>query len=176
MQKCKQDPISRTKGKLRRLLAGGESSTPIDQAPAVSNHGHTQLDPSSAQAPPVVELPPSNHIHDDARTGRPAVAIPIGKPSIPTFQNPGPSQLGASSAQFLEAAPPTLEAVNQSSPAPNRAAFNLPGSTREAIDRPAWSGLEALRGVLRKSVDVFGPLKSAIDGLSQCVEIFEASV
>ncbi|KAG9108007.1 hypothetical protein FRC07_008545, partial [Ceratobasidium sp. 392] len=40
----------------------------------------------------------------------------------------------------------------------------------------AWSGLKALLGVLNKSADVFPPLKLAVVGLSESVEIFEASL
>ncbi|QRV97633.1 Vegetative incompatibility protein HET-E-1 [Ceratobasidium sp. AG-Ba] len=39
----------------------------------------------------------------------------------------------------------------------------------------AWNGLRTFLRVLEKSADVFGPLKSAAERLSQCAELFEES-
>lgn len=37
----------------------------------------------------------------------------------------------------------------------------------------AWAGLKTLLKVLESSSDAFGPLKSAIGGLNQCIDIYE---
>ncbi|KAF8593782.1 hypothetical protein BDV93DRAFT_582463, partial [Ceratobasidium sp. AG-I] len=37
----------------------------------------------------------------------------------------------------------------------------------------AWSGLKTLLGLLNESADAFGPLKSAVGGISRCIEIYE---
>lgn len=39
--------------------------------------------------------------------------------------------------------------------------------------KTAWAGLQRLMMILESSADAFGPLKLAIDGLSQCVDVFE---
>ncbi|KAF8604120.1 hypothetical protein BDV93DRAFT_507794 [Ceratobasidium sp. AG-I] len=37
----------------------------------------------------------------------------------------------------------------------------------------AWAALKTSIGLLKESADAFGPLKSAIGGISRCIEIFE---
>ncbi|KAG8707287.1 hypothetical protein FRC09_001924 [Ceratobasidium sp. 395] len=49
-------------------------------------------------------------------------------------------------------------------------------SSRKPIKSTTWSGLKTLLNVLEQSRDSFGPLKSAVAGLSQSIDIFETSV
>ncbi|KAG9097363.1 hypothetical protein FRC06_007624 [Ceratobasidium sp. 370] len=60
--------------------------------------------------------------------------------------------------------------------APSR---NLPPTSSGPMDadqRPenvTWAGLKSIVDVLHKTADAFGPLKSAFDELSRCVDLFE---
>ena len=46
------------------------------------------------------------------------------------------------------------------------------GDGRSANDT-AWSGLKTLLDLLNASADAFGPLKSAVGGISECINIYE---
>ncbi|KAG8679891.1 hypothetical protein FRC09_018634, partial [Ceratobasidium sp. 395] len=48
-----------------------------------------------------------------------------------------------------------------------------PPAKKRRVTHTTWTGLRALVGVLEGSADVFGPLKTAVDGLFKCVEIVE---
>ncbi|KAG9097541.1 hypothetical protein FRC07_010780, partial [Ceratobasidium sp. 392] len=48
--------------------------------------------------------------------------------------------------------------------------------SKQGIAGSAWSGLKTLMSVLNKSAEAFPPLKLAVVGLWESVEIFEASL
>ncbi|QRV94656.1 Vegetative incompatibility protein HET-E-1 [Ceratobasidium sp. AG-Ba] len=66
-------------------------------------------------------------------------------------------------------------------PCPNPTTQADPGSSnsnsQERFEKRThelvWSGLKAFLGVVQASADAFGPLKSATEGLSRCIELFE---
>lgn len=55
---------------------------------------------------------------------------------------------------------------------PTGVSVNKGGST-EDTKVTAWDGLKTLLKVVESGAESFGPLKSAVGGLNQCVEIFE---
>lgn len=87
----------------------------------------------------------------------PAISTPVAPPGV-SFAN----------------APPTVSAG-----APNPSPDNTPETTQlipteiEDHSEPVWDGLKTLLGVLESSAKMFGPLKSAISGLNECVEIYD---
>ncbi|KAF8594416.1 hypothetical protein BDV93DRAFT_529331 [Ceratobasidium sp. AG-I] len=50
--------------------------------------------------------------------------------------------------------------------------ITTPGPER-SVKGTAWSGLKTLLELLNESADAFGPLKSAVGGISKCIEIYE---
>lgn len=61
-------------------------------------------------------------------------------------------------------------------PTPLGPSQTIRSSKETSIDRAkstAWSGLKTLLKVVDASADVFPPLKSAVCGLDQCIDIFE---
>ncbi|KAF8595115.1 hypothetical protein BDV93DRAFT_528918 [Ceratobasidium sp. AG-I] len=50
--------------------------------------------------------------------------------------------------------------------------ITTPGPER-SVKGTAWSGLKTLLELLNESADAFGPLKSAVGGISRCIEIYE---
>ncbi|KAG8713817.1 hypothetical protein FRC08_012765 [Ceratobasidium sp. 394] len=51
-------------------------------------------------------------------------------------------------------------------------ALGLPTQSTSA-GNTTWAGFKTLHGVLKGSSDAFGPLKSAVGGLSRCIETVE---
>jgi hypothetical protein len=49
-------------------------------------------------------------------------------------------------------------------------------SSKPTAPHIAWAGLKTLGGVLRGLGDMFGPLKSAVESISECVEVYEVRI
>ncbi|KAG9117261.1 hypothetical protein FRC07_007409, partial [Ceratobasidium sp. 392] len=95
-----------------------------------------------------------------------------------TVPNPEPSRTTSSTARLPAATGSRIPRWRGSStrPASRPAAFqptSMAAKSKQGIAGSAWSGLKALIGVLNKSADVFPPLKSAVVGLWESVEVFE---
>jgi hypothetical protein len=55
------------------------------------------------------------------------------------------------------------------SPANANPSSSAPSNAKQT----AWAGFKTFLKLLNASADAFGPLKSAVGGISQCIEIFE---
>jgi hypothetical protein len=51
-----------------------------------------------------------------------------------------------------------------------------PKKLEQNAKRMAWSGLKAFEEVLRSGASTLGPLKTAVEGISGCIELFEVRV
>ncbi|KAG8703953.1 hypothetical protein FRC09_003852 [Ceratobasidium sp. 395] len=169
-----KDRMRRTKEKLRRFFAGHEPTTSVNQAPAIPSHERAQVNPPAAQPPPAVVMLDPGHPNRDIQTDpTPIVSIPANELSTASSPRPEPSQVGAASAQGLTAAGPVSETVSVQRLDTPPAVPNLHEREPRDVKDTVWCGVTTLLGVLKESSDAFGPLKSAVGGLSRCIEIFE---
>ncbi|KAG8795569.1 hypothetical protein FRC12_012666 [Ceratobasidium sp. 428] len=170
-----KDYMHRMKEKLRRFFAGHKSTTSVNQAPAISIQGRAQVNPPAAQSPPTAVISDPGHPNRDIQTDlTPIIPIPANATlSTASSPRPEPSQVGAAPAHRLTTAVPISEPVNVQRLDPSPAVPSLLEREPRNINNTVWSGVKTLLGVLKKSSDAFGPLKSAVGGLSRCIEIFE---
>jgi hypothetical protein len=54
--------------------------------------------------------------------------------------------------------------------------FSSPKKLEQNAKRMAWSGLKAFGEVLRSGASTLGPLKTAVEGITGCIEFFEVRV
>ncbi|KAG8711287.1 hypothetical protein FRC09_020684 [Ceratobasidium sp. 395] len=163
--------IRRAKEKSRRLFTGREPVGLVYQAPSISSQERAQANPSSPQ-PTAAVISHSYDIGQSVQIGlTPAVSV-LTRMQSTSLSGPEPGEVNFASARVPTAVPPTLEATNPSKPTFSTASGLQDRKVRE-MDHVAWSGLKTLLGVLNRSADAFGPLKSAFDGFSRCIEIFE---
>ncbi|KAG9095770.1 hypothetical protein FRC06_009444, partial [Ceratobasidium sp. 370] len=117
------------------------------------------LDPSSRQSRPPIPSP----------AGPTTVGTPM---SVGTPQNdPGPSNIDTCTGICTGLVEPEAESGDideQPDPTPHL-------SAERGIKHSAWAGLKALKGVVSKGAEVFGPLKSAVDDASRLIELFEGN-
>ncbi|KAG8725248.1 hypothetical protein FRC09_004461 [Ceratobasidium sp. 395] len=164
--------IHRAKEKSRGLLGGRESSSSVNQASPISSQelAHANLPP--ARSSPAVELPHTEHLGHGAQTSpTPAIFIPTNRESIAP-SGPEPAEVHVASAYALTGNPPVLEAMNQHNPNLTTTP-DLQTRKLRNMKHTAWSGLSTLLDVLNQSAGTFGPLKSAFDGFSRCIRMFE---
>jgi hypothetical protein len=147
--------LGRVDGLLHRLSRSNSPEPPAfvsenDPAPSVSAP-ELPSDPSS------IFVPPAN-LAGVAPTSapRPTIGIPVATPSESTLSGPSPSTFG-----------------NHPVPALIVSAPSISGS---AAANTTWDGLKVLGGVLKGWGDTFGPLKSAVEDISECVEIYEVRI
>jgi hypothetical protein len=85
----------------------------------------------------------------------------LGDRIIDTFSSPSPK-------------PAALSAI-QSSPNHQSTRLTNHNTVSRGTANIAWTGLESGLRALRESLDLFPPLKSAVGGLLECIDIFQAS-
>ncbi|KAG8700252.1 hypothetical protein FRC09_006088, partial [Ceratobasidium sp. 395] len=164
--------IHRLEEKSRRLFMGREPTSSASQAPSISSQERTPADPSPAQPQPTVELPRLENPGHGAHIGpTPAISMPTNMQSI-TLTSPELSEANGPSTHMSIVAPSSLQNTNQEN-ANLTTTSDSQESKLRGTKHTAWSGLTAFLGVLNRSADAFGPLKSAVSGFSQCIEIFE---
>jgi hypothetical protein len=122
---------------------------------------------------------------------RPITPVPVPSvftnnptsPSVPAGIDPNSNPQPAISIQVVPPAATVSATVElDSNPTADTA---LPGArpilspasnTTQSAKHTAWAGLKILLGLLNESADAFGPLKSAVGGISRCIEIFEVNI
>ncbi|KAG8707343.1 hypothetical protein FRC09_001883, partial [Ceratobasidium sp. 395] len=156
-----KDRIHRTKEKSRRLFVDREPTTSASQALSISSQERTQLaDLSPAQPQPTVELPRLENPGHVAQMGpTPAIFMPTNMQSI-TLTSPEPGEANGPSTHMSIVAPSRLQNTNQENTNLTTTSDSQESKLR-GTKHTAWSGLTALLGVLNRSADAFGPLKSA---------------
>lgn len=115
------------------------------------------------QAPP--EMPLLTKIKRGARRLRDLVHLPSGdrtpeQPSTPSANDSG--QRSPSQPINFGPVSPSPGPNKPPAPSPERSAKNA-----------AWAALKTSLGLLQESAKAFGPLKTAVGGISGCIEIFE---
>jgi hypothetical protein len=98
--------------------------------------------------------------------------LPHGGPLSPhNLATTTPSIISRQSATLpvptLVAAPPTTTDTILPNSTPEQP------TSKHGIEHTSWAGLKTFAGVLKGSADVFGPLKSAVDAISECVQVYE---
>ncbi|KAG8692358.1 hypothetical protein FRC09_011247, partial [Ceratobasidium sp. 395] len=167
--------IHRAKEKSRRVFTGRKSGGTADQAPSISSQERAQANPTPTPTPtqpPAAVVYRSDHLAQSVQRGlTPAISVLTMMQST-TRSSPEPGEANVASARVPIAAPPMPEATDQSRPSFSTTSGFQEREARET-EHIAWSGLKTLLGVLSRSADAFGPLKSAVGTFSRCVEIFE---
>jgi hypothetical protein len=162
------------------------SATLVETAPAEGTH-HTHLDPTRpvenkpiGSAPPV----PPGAENASATTPLPDQANPL---SLGGTSNKSTPNINPRTATLLAVPGPAETLLSPATQAPSNtltptaypveqqptSVTNPPAAIEKNSTKMAWSGLTALGQVLKASASTFGPLKSALEGISGCVEIFE---
>ncbi|KAG9083740.1 hypothetical protein FRC07_013827, partial [Ceratobasidium sp. 392] len=162
--------VERVKDKLRRLTESPERTTPATQRAAASN-----LAPDPASPDPSVLTYPGtlgHSIHPDS--GPIGSTSPSQRPASPGSK-PDPVS-GAPLEAIPESISPGMETQNvqQQDPAPAASSRFLGGE--RGVKDAGWFGLKALIDVLDGCAETFGPLKSAVGGLSSLIEIYESRI
>ncbi|KAG9120579.1 WD repeat-containing protein 38, partial [Ceratobasidium sp. 392] len=152
--------------KIRRLAESPEGAIQATQSAADANPGPSYAGPSTRPL----------HAEQHDMTTEPDIAPPVSLPMVSAstaLPNPelGDTNSGPSTQTPMTMLyPPQPEAVRDTNLAP---AAVQQADTEQSSERSAWTGLEKLVRTMSISASAFGPLKSAVDGLSTCVEIFE---
>ncbi|KAF8601696.1 hypothetical protein BDV93DRAFT_231182 [Ceratobasidium sp. AG-I] len=112
----------------------------------------------------------------------PEPALDPNVPAPPVALTSAPRPVIASSAlPTTDTSPPTSQKNDSSShavqdralvPIALSASGATPGAGRSAKSM-AWSGLKTLLDLLSASADAFEPLRSAVGGISECINIYE---
>jgi hypothetical protein len=126
------------------------SQTSNNPAPIIASLDLPSLSSSDVVAPPalagIAPTPASLSIN-----GVPVPAVAAA--SEATMQDPSPSDVGAHTVPAL--------------------IVSAPLEPEAAPTQTTWTALKTLGGVLKGCGDMFGPLKSAIGAISECVEVYE---
>lgn len=148
--------FSRFKDRVRGLASEQSSSSISDHAQSNAPEPVT-LDPMSPSSglndPPAPSTGPSAKRTASIRGHAP------GQPSTSSTNN-------HSRSNPLEpvVVDPVVPPVSSDPPVP---------SAERGAKKTAWAALKMSLGLLQKSAEEFGPLKSAVEGISRCMEIFE---
>jgi hypothetical protein len=125
----------------------------------------SSANPPSHTAPPTQTLPTTT-----------AISPPVGSPShTPLEITPSVSQRGvgalAQPLRATDAASPSFANVPPSSNPPPPAAGAL--QTAKGGGIAAWTGLENVLRALKEGSDVFPPLKTAVSGFLECLDVLK---
>lgn len=187
-----RDTLSRLKGKLKKGLNIGSK----DASPALSS---ANLTSTASNAPSISTAAPAAR-QDTPRTTEVLETSIISPDSLPKFHD-YPSNSGAALSGTQphvrlhdEAHPsahtpddlkgsqlqPAISLSPVDSPSPGADEDNQPSNEpRPTLDKLptkagfVWTGAKLLLQVVGASSDVFPPLKSAISGLNECINIYE---
>ncbi|KAG9092173.1 hypothetical protein FRC07_011716, partial [Ceratobasidium sp. 392] len=165
MKRTKQS-IAHVGRMIRRLAESPEGASPATQSAADANPGPSHAGPSTQPL----------HAKQRDEIIEPSVAPPVPLPMDSAFTTLPNPELGDANAGSSAQTPMTIsyplqpEVVQDTNLAP---ATVQRADTEQSSERSAWTGLEKLVRTMSISASAFGPLKSAVDGLSTCVEIFE---
>jgi hypothetical protein len=163
------------------------TSTPLVETAPVEVAQHTHQDPTrSVATEPIDSAPPVPPGTENASgtTPLPGQANPLslgGTSNKSTLNiNPQTTTLLAVpvpaetlSAPVTQAPSNTLTPTAYPVEQQPTSVTHPPAAIEKNSTKMAWPGLTALCQVLKASASTFGPLKSALEGISGCVEIFE---
>lgn len=153
--------IERFKNKIKSGLGLGSDNASSSSLP-------NMLRPSPSPAPPTPRAATPPVIPVSSATTN----IPTGDLSPPIITAP-PHAVATTDKSPKPDEPPVPTPVTLSPIAQNTAAPVGEGKSLDHTKSAMWAGLKALLKVLETGTDVFPPLKSAVGGLNQCIDIFE---
>ncbi|KAG9124719.1 hypothetical protein FRC07_010509 [Ceratobasidium sp. 392] len=173
VMKRTQQSIADVRQKIRRLAESPERSSLAAQSTADPNPGPSHAGPSTEplQADSSLGVEQRDEAMDPGL--EPPVSLQMDLEPSEVLPNLQPGYTDAESSTRMPSTIPYTSqpgTVRSSNPAPAAA---HEAKSKQSVKRTAWSGLETLVRVMSKSSNAFGPLKSAADGLSRCIEIFE---
>jgi hypothetical protein len=159
MLKRLKQRLRRTKESFRSTSRGG---TPEPSAASSTNN------PTPRAASPASSADPNQTLRPHEPSATPASAL--------VSQSTVASLVLASVETPLAIVPQNLGLNTEERTAPlpvSSGILDTPPSTSQRIAHASWAGLNAFAGVLRSGANSFGPLKSAVDGIAACIEVYE---
>jgi hypothetical protein len=186
------DPSARA----RNIPASNISSPPtmssvVTPQVIITQPANDTLTPSAGTAPPVPgthssmsPISPQNIDNTGLMSSHNIPPAPRDSSTTATAIRDTDLVIAAPSPQSAEAPAPMIPPAPTES-LPSTAHLTLPGSTAapssstkvdQNAKKMAWTGLKAFGEVLKSSASTFGPLKTAVEGISGCVELFEVRV
>lgn len=135
---------------------------------SLPNMGQTSPSPQSSALPPAV-TPSAQTPIPSVPTNLPDDGLSPG--AVIVLAHSTTTSIDSLSNVVVDPQPPAATV-----PPPSLHKASVPTKQKSSLEHAkstAWAGLKTLLKVLESSADAFGPLKSAIGGLNQCIDIYE---